>query len=131
MKTYCIEEGTVTAEGNHCIAAGLDYPGIGPEHSYLKDLGRVQYEAVGDVEVMEAFGRLCRFEGIIPALESAHALGYLERIKGTLDPEALVLVNLSGRGDKDMEEFTRRRLEGTAMAESAGPVAKVTKGLFC
>lgn len=131
MNTYCIEEGTVTAEGNHCIAAGLDYPGVGPEHSYLKDLGRVQYEAVGDVEVMESFGRLCRFEGIIPALESAHALGYLERIKGQLDPESLVLVNLSGRGDKDMEEFTRRRLEGTAMAESAGPVAQVTKGLFC
>ena len=131
MNTYCIEAGTVTAEGNHCIAAGLDYPGIGPEHSYLKDLGRVQYEAVGDVEVMEAFGRLCRCEGIIPALESAHALGYLERLKGQVGPDTTVLVNLSGRGDKDMEEFTRRRLEGTAMAESAGPVAKVTKGLFC
>lgn len=131
MKTYCIEEGTVTAEGNHCIAAGLDYPGIGPEHSYLKDLERVQYEAVEDVEVMEAFGKLCKFEGIIPALESAHALGYLERIRGKLDPETLVLVNLSGRGDKDMEEFTRRRLEGTVNAESDTPMAQVTKGLFC
>ncbi len=131
MKTYCIEEGTVTAEGNHCIAAGLDYPGIGPEHSYLKDLGRVRYEAVDDVEVMAAFGKLCRYEGIIPALESAHALGYLERLEGGLDRETLVLVNLSGRGDKDMEEFTRRRLEGTATAEAAGSVAQVTKGLFC
>lgn len=131
MKTYCIEEGTVTAEGNHCIAAGLDYPGIGPEHSYLKDLGRVQYEAVEDVEVMEAFGRLCKFEGIIPALESSHALAYLERLKGTLGPDQMVLVNLSGRGDKDMEEFTRRRLEGTVNAEAENPVAKVTKGLFC
>jgi tryptophan synthase beta chain len=133
MNTYCIEEGTVTAEGNHCIAAGLDYPGIGPEHSYLKDLGRVRYEAVGDVEVMEAFGKLCRYEGIIPALESSHALGYLERLKGQLPAETMVLVNLSGRGDKDMEEFTRRRLEGTAAAtgENGDPVAKVTKGLFC
>ena len=131
MHTYCIEEGTVTAAGNHCIAAGLDYPGIGPEHSYLKDLGRVRYEAVGDVEVMAAFGQLCRCEGIIPALESSHALGYLERLKGELDRDALVLVNLSGRGDKDMEEFTRRRLEGAAAAESAGPVARVTRGLFC
>ncbi len=131
MNTYCIEAGTVTAEGNHSIAAGLDYPGIGPEHSYLKDLGRVQYEAVTDVEVMEAFGGLCRLEGIIPALESAHALAYLERLKGTLPAETLVLINQSGRGDKDMEEFTRRRLEGTATAASAGPVAQVTRGLFC
>ncbi len=131
MKTYCIEEGTVTAAGNHCIAAGLDYPGIGPEHSYLKDLGRVQYEAVTDVEVMEAFGKLCRYEGIIPALESSHALAYLERLKGQLTPDTTVLVNLSGRGDKDMEEFTRRRLEGTVNAEAESPMAKVTKGLFC
>jgi tryptophan synthase beta chain len=131
MNTYCIEAGTVTAEGNHCIAAGLDYPGIGPEHSYLKDLGRVRYEAVDDVEVMQAFGKLCRYEGIIPALESAHALGYLERMKGQLPAETTVLVNLSGRGDKDMEEFTRRRLEGAAAEENGSPVAQVTKGLFC
>jgi tryptophan synthase beta chain len=131
MNTYCIEEGTVTAAGNHCIAAGLDYPGIGPEHSYLKDLGRVQYEAVTDVEVMEAFGKLCRYEGIIPALESSHALAYLERLKGQLGPDTTVLVNLSGRGDKDMDEFTRRRLDGTVNAETEGPVARVTRGLFC
>jgi tryptophan synthase beta chain len=130
MNTYCIEEGKVTAEGNHCIAAGLDYPGIGPEHSYLKDVGRVRYEAVTDVEVMEAFGNLCRFEGIIPALESAHALAYLERLRGQIDPVTMVLVNLSGRGDKDMEEFTRRRLEGTA-TPAENEVARVTKGLFC
>ncbi len=132
MNTYCIEEGQVTAAGNHCIAAGLDYPGIGPEHSYLKDLGRVQYEAVTDVEVMEAFGQLCRCEGILPALESSHALAYLERLKGQLDADTMVLVNLSGRGDKDMEEFTRRRLEGTTgAAEADNDVARVTKGLFC
>ena len=132
MNTYCIEEGKVTAAGNHCIAAGLDYPGIGPEHSYLKDLGRVRYEAVTDIEVMEAFGQLCRCEGIIPALESSHALAYLERLNGRLDRETLVLVNLSGRGDKDMEEFTRRRLEESGnAAEADTEMARVTKGLFC
>ncbi|MGD9546115.1 MAG: tryptophan synthase subunit beta [Candidatus Krumholzibacteriia bacterium] len=108
MKTYCIPAGLVTAEGNHCIAAGLDYPGIGPEHSFLKDAGRVRYEAVTDREVMDAFARLCRLEGIIPALESSHALAYLEKLRGTLEPDALVIVNLSGRGDKDMDEYVRR-----------------------
>lgn len=109
MKTYCIEEGVVTSEGNHCIAAGLDYPGIGPEHSYLKDQGRITYEAATDIEVMAAFETLCLLEGIIPALESAHALAYLERLKGRLSPETLIIVNLSGRGDKDMDEFMRHR----------------------
>jgi tryptophan synthase beta chain len=125
MNTYCIEEGTVTAGGNHCIAAGLDYPGIGPVHSYLKDLGRVQYEAVEDKEVMLAFESLCRFEGIIPALETSHALAYLERLKGKFGDDQLVIVNLSGRGDKDMDELIRQRNQ--ALGNEAGPPTR----LFC
>jgi tryptophan synthase beta chain len=125
MNTYCIEEGTVTAGGNHCIAAGLDYPGIGPEHSYLKDLGRVTYEAVDDREVILAFETLCRLEGIIPALESSHALAYLERNRGRFAKDELVIVNLSGRGDKDMDELIRRRNQ--ALGNEAGPPTR----LFC
>ncbi len=128
MNTYCIAEGEVTAGGNHCIAAGLDYPGIGPEHSYLKDAGRITYEAVTDLEVMAAFENLCRFEGIIPALESAHALAYLERLKGTLKPETLIILNLSGRGDKDLDEFIVRRGRRDA---GGGPAVAPSGGLFC
>ena len=108
MNTYCIPDGEVASGHNHCIAAGLDYPGIGPEHSYLKDLGRVQYEAVTDSEVLAAFALLSELEGIIPAFESAHALAYLERLRGSVAPETMVIVNVSGRGDKDLEEYFRR-----------------------
>ncbi len=111
MNTYCLAEGQVTAGGDHCIAAGLDYPGIGPEHAYLKDTGRVSYASVTDEEVMDAFARLCRLEGIVPAFESSHALAHLEHLRGELDRDALVVVNLSGRGDKDMDEYFRRREE--------------------
>ncbi len=128
MNTYCIPEGEVTAGGNHCIAAGLDYPGIGPEHSYLKDEGRISYEAVTDLEVMAAFENLCHLEGIIPALESSHALAYLEKLKGTLEPETLIILNLSGRGDKDMDEFIIRRGQRDGGGDSlVGP----SGGLFC
>ncbi len=109
MNTYHLAEGEVTAEGNHCIAAGLDYPGIGPEHAYLKDIGRVAYVAVTDDEVLGAFERLCRLEGIIPAFESSHALAYLERLRGDVDQGMLIVVNLSGRGDKDLDEYGLRR----------------------
>jgi tryptophan synthase beta chain len=105
MNTYCLPEGMVTAGGNHCIAAGLDYPGIGPEHSFLKDQGRVQYESATDVEVMKAFSQLCELEGIVPALESSHALVYLEKLRGNVDKDSIVIVNLSGRGDKDLDEY--------------------------
>jgi len=122
MKTYCIEEGVVTAEGNHCIAAGLDYPGIGPEHSHLKDLGRVNYHAVDDAEVMASFADLCRLEGIIPAFESTHALAYLRRLQGQVSADTVVLVNLSGRGDKDMDEYMERldADDGPGVMERAG-----------
>jgi tryptophan synthase beta subunit len=80
----------------------LDYPGVGPEHSYLRDSGRVQYETASDAEALDAFQTLCRLEGIIPALETAHALAWVQRSKGSWRADATVLVCLSGRGDKDV-----------------------------
>ena len=87
----------------YSIASGLDYPGVGPQHCYLKDVGRVQYEAVTDDECLDAFMALSRTEGIIPALESAHALAYAMKLAKTMSPEQNILVNLSGRGDKDAD----------------------------
>jgi tryptophan synthase beta chain len=86
----------------HSISAGLDYPGVGPEHSYLRDSGRVSYETATDTEALEAFQALCRLEGIIPALETAHALAWVKRAAGTFPSDGIVLVCLSGRGDKDV-----------------------------
>ncbi|MGH2583388.1 MAG: tryptophan synthase subunit beta [Dehalococcoidia bacterium] len=86
----------------HSISAGLDYPGVGPEHSFLKDSGRAEYVSVTDAEAMEGFKLLCRTEGIIPALESSHAIAYLPRLAGSMSKDAIVVVCLSGRGDKDM-----------------------------
>ncbi|MDD5403832.1 MAG: tryptophan synthase subunit beta [Sulfuricella sp.] len=86
----------------HSISAGLDYPGVGPEHCWLKDSGRAEYVAVTDSEALQAFHDLCRFEGIIPALESSHALAYAAKLAPTLPGDKVLLVNLSGRGDKDM-----------------------------
>jgi tryptophan synthase beta chain len=103
MACYVLED----AEGNpapvHSIASGLDYPGVGPQHSYLKDLGRVQYDSVTDQETLDAFMRLSRVEGIIPALESAHAVAWAIRKAPTLTPEQTILISLSGRGDKDAD----------------------------
>lgn len=103
MACYVLED----AEGNpapvHSIASGLDYPGVGPQHSYLKDLGRVQYDSVTDQETLDAFMRLSRVEGIIPALESAHAVAWAIRTAPTLTPEQTILISLSGRGDKDAD----------------------------
>jgi len=87
----------------HSVASGLDYPGVGPQHSYLKDIGRVRYETVTDTEAIESFFRLSRLEGIIPALESAHAVAFAEKLAKTLPPGNTILVNLSGRGDKDID----------------------------
>lgn len=87
----------------HSVAAGLDYPGVGPEHSFLKDTGRVEYVAVTDSEALAAFAMLAREEGIIPALESAHALAYTAKIAPLYDSDTVILVNLSGRGDKDVQ----------------------------
>jgi tryptophan synthase beta chain len=95
----------------HSVSAGLDYPGVGPEHAWLRDSGRARYESVTDAEALDAFQWLSRTEGIIPALESAHAVAYVRRLAGTLPPETLILVNLSGRGDKDAPQV-REMLQG-------------------
>ncbi|MEW6113200.1 MAG: tryptophan synthase subunit beta [Thermodesulfobacteriota bacterium] len=92
----------------HSIAAGLDYPGVGPEHGYLKDLGRVTYETATDEEALEAFQMLAETEGILPALESAHALAYLTRLAPQMKKDAVVIVCLSGRGDKDVAQLSAR-----------------------
>jgi tryptophan synthase beta chain len=92
-------------QGTHSVSAGLDYPGVGPEHSFLKDAGRAEYVAVGDQQALEAFSLLTRIEGILPALEPSHAVAYALDLAGTLSEDKLVLVNLSGRGDKDMESY--------------------------
>ncbi|KAF3775658.1 Tryptophan synthase beta chain 2 [Nymphaea thermarum] len=99
------EEGQIIEP--HSISAGLDYPGVGPEHSYLKDIGRAEYYSVTDQEALDAFQRLSRLEGIIPALETSHALAYLEKLCPTLPDGAKVVVNCSGRGDKDVETATK------------------------
>lgn len=91
----------------YSIAAGLDYPGIGPEHSQLKVSGRAEYYTVTNEEVLAAFQELSRTEGIIPALESAHAIAYALQLAPTLSPEQILIVNLSGRGDKDVEQVFR------------------------
>lgn len=87
----------------HSIASGLDYPGVGPQHCYLKDIGRVSYVSINDQECLEAFMTLSRTEGLIPALESAHAVAHVMKIAGTMDKEKIILINLSGRGDKDAD----------------------------
>ena len=88
---------------SHSISAGLDYPGVGPEHAFLKDIGRTEYQPITDTEAMDAFRLLCRLEGIIPAIESAHAVAGVVKLAAELGPGAIILVNLSGRGDKDVE----------------------------
>ena len=86
----------------HSVSAGLDYPGVGPEHSWLKDIGRVQYVAANDDEALSAFHRLTKIEGIMPALETAHALAQAEKLAADMTPDQHIVVNLSGRGDKDI-----------------------------
>jgi len=101
-KSYLLQDDAGQILQTHSISAGLDYPGVGPEHSYYKSIGRATYVAVEDKDVLEAFQLLCHTEGIIPALESSHAISYASKIAGTLDKEQIVIVNLSGQGDKDM-----------------------------
>ena len=101
-KTYLLQDEDGQIAEAHSISAGLDYPGIGPEHSWLKDIGRVEYTSVTDTEALDAFQLLCRTEGIIPALESSHAVAYAMKLAKTLRADQHILVNLSGRGDKDI-----------------------------
>jgi len=101
-RTYLMQDEDGQIIETHSISAGLDYPGVGPEHAWLKDSSRAEYVAVTDDEAMQAFHNLCRVEGIIPALESSHALAYAEKLAKTMKPSEVILVNLSGRGDKDI-----------------------------
>jgi tryptophan synthase beta chain len=106
-RTYLLQDEDGQTIESHSISAGLDYPGVGPEHAWLHDTGRAVYEPVTDAEAMAAFQLLCRTEGIIPAIESAHALAGVARIAPGLGTDAVILVNLSGRGDKDVETAGR------------------------
>ena len=101
-RTYLLQDDNGQITETHSVSAGLDYPGVGPEHAYLKDIGRAEYVGITDDEALLAFHRLCRTEGIIPALESSHAVAYAMKLAATLRPDQHLLVNLSGRGDKDI-----------------------------
>jgi len=102
-RTYLMQDECGQIESTHSISAGLDYPGVGPEHSWLKDIGRAQYETVNDSEALQAFDRLTTLEGIIPALETSHALAYAEKLAAVMGQGKTIVVNLSGRGDKDIQ----------------------------
>jgi tryptophan synthase beta chain len=101
-RTYILQDENGQITETHSVSAGLDYPGVGPEHAWLKDTGRAEYVGITDSEALEAFHYLCRTEGIIPALESSHAIAYAMKLARTMKPERSILVNLSGRGDKDI-----------------------------
>jgi len=102
-KSYVLQDESGQIQETESISAGLDYPGVGPEHSYLKDTGRATYVAIDDKQALEGFELLSRIEGIVPALEPAHAIAYAASLAGTLDKDQVILINLSGRGDKDMD----------------------------
>ncbi|MDG2136109.1 MAG: tryptophan synthase subunit beta [Luminiphilus sp.] len=109
-RTYLMQDDDGQILETHSVSAGLDYPGVGPEHSWLKDIGRVRYVTADDQETLAAFHRLTRIEGIMPALETAHALAYAEKLASEMSPDQHIIVNLSGRGDKDI--LTVAALEG-------------------
>lgn len=104
FKCYVVADANGEVLPTHSIAAGLDYPGVGPEHSYLKDIGRAEYVAVTDAEALEAFKLLSKIEGIIPALESSHAVAYAVKVAPAMSKDQIIIVNLSGRGDKDVQQ---------------------------
>jgi tryptophan synthase beta chain len=107
-RTYLLQDENGQIVETHSVSAGLDYPGVGPEHAWLKDSGRAEYVAVTDDEALQAFHDLCRMEGIIPALESSHALAYAAKIAPHMNADQILLVNLSGRGDKDMHTVAEK-----------------------
>ncbi len=107
MRTYLLQDADGQTSDTHSVSAGLDYPGVGPEHAWLRERGRASYRAITDAAAMDAFALLCRTEGIIPAIESAHAVAGALELGRELGPEAVLLVNLSGRGDKDMDIAAR------------------------
>jgi len=107
-RTYLLQDENGQIIETHSISAGLDYPGVGPEHAWLKDSGRAEYVTITDAEALQAFHNLCRLEGIIPALESSHAIAYAAKLAPTLPKDKILLVNLSGRGDKDMHTVAEK-----------------------
>ena len=107
-RTYLLQDANGQIIETHSVSAGLDYPGVGPEHAWLKDSGRAQYVSITDDEALQAFHDCCHIEGIIPALESSHALAYAAKLAATLPKDQIVLANLSGRGDKDMHTVAER-----------------------
>lgn len=107
-RTYLLQDDNGQIIETHSVSAGLDYPGVGPEHAWLKDCGRAEYVTITDDEALEAFHSLCRLEGIIPALESSHAVAYAAKLAPTLPKDKVLLVNLSGRGDKDMHTVAEK-----------------------
>ena len=106
-RTYLLQDDDGQIIETHSISAGLDYPGVGPEHAWLKDSGRAEYVAASDEEALKAFHTLCRMEGIMPALESSHALAHAMKIAPGMSKDKVLLVNLSGRGDKDMHTVAK------------------------
>ena len=107
-RTYLLQDANGQIIETHSVSAGLDYPGVGPEHAWLKDSARAQYVSISDEEALQAFHDCCRIEGIIPALESSHALAYAAKLAATLPKDKLILANLSGRGDKDMHTVAEK-----------------------
>jgi tryptophan synthase beta chain len=107
-RTYVLEDAAGQITETHSISAGLDYPGVGPEHAWLRDIGRVKYEVITDVEALEAFHLLTKSEGIMPALESSHAIAWGLRLAPRMRKDELIVVNLSGRGDKDIHTVAAR-----------------------
>jgi tryptophan synthase beta chain len=126
-RTYLLQDANGQIIETHSISAGLDYPGVGPEHAYLKDIGRAEYVGITDSEALAAFHRLCRTEGIIPALESSHAVAYAMKIAPTMRTDQHLLVNLSGRGDKDIG--TVADLSGAAYFDRPSQGGQSVKGL--
>ncbi|MDD5427516.1 MAG: tryptophan synthase subunit beta, partial [candidate division Zixibacteria bacterium] len=108
FKCYLVQDKEGRPLPVYSIASGLDYPGVGPQHSYLKDIGRVKYKTIDDKEALDAFFELSRVEGIIPALESAHAAAFAMKIAALLENDKTILVNLSGRGDKDIDYVVKK-----------------------
>jgi len=123
-RSVILQDADGNIEPTHSVSAGLDYAAVGPEHAWLRDLGRAEYTSVTDEQALEAFHRVAKLEGIIPALESAHALAHAETIAGDMDRDDLVLVNLSGRGDKDVEIVQDRGLGGESAKGAVGPTSE-------
>ena len=107
MKTYLMQDNSGQILSTQSVSAGLDYPGVGPEHSYLKDSGRVEYDSATDEEALDSFHELTKTEGIMPALETAHALAHAKKIAPNMEKDEIIVVNLSGRGDKDMANVAK------------------------